>query len=211
MVMKLRRYSLEDDKVIKEMFADYTFNDIGDKLGRSFGSVACRSKRLGLEHTPEKKRERMMKGIRKGWEAGKATQFKKGHISQNKGVKMTVEQKNKFKHTFFKKGNIPHNQVPVGSTTTTDDGYFKIKIAEPNKWIFLQRFNWEKENGPIPKGMLVVFKNNDKLNCEPSNLKLITRTENMKRNTIHNYPEDIVKATMTIGRLTREINKQTKE
>lgn len=206
-----KRYTEKEDSIIREMFADFTFNQIGEKLNRSFGSVASRARKLGLEHSPEKKRERMMKGIRKGWENSKKTRFRKGQISHNKGMKMTPEQRKKFEHTFFKKGQIPHNHVPVGSTITTNDGYLKIKTAEPNKWQFLHRYNWEKENSHVPTGMIVVFKDNNKLNCDPPNLELITRSENMSRNTIHNYPEEIVAATMAMGRLTREINKQTKD
>lgn len=209
--MKLRRFTSEDDKVINEMFLDHKLQDIADKLNRSLGSVYGRTKFLGLNLTPELKHARKMIGIEAGWRGGEKTRFKKGQPAHNKGVKMSLELREKVKHTWFKKGHIPKNHVEIGTEITTADGYLKIKVAEPNKWEFLQRFNWEKENGPIPKGMLVVFKNNNKLNCEPSNLKLITRAENMNINTIHNYPEDIVKATMTIARLTREINKQTKE
>lgn len=207
----MARYSEQEDQIIREMFDDFTFNEIGEKLKRSFGSVAGRARLLGLEHSPEKKRERMMKGIRKGWENSKHTRFKKGQQSHNKGVKMTPEQRQKFSHTFFKKGNMPHNHVPVGSQTTTVDGYLKIKVSDPNEWEFLHRYNWEKKNGPIPKGMLLVFKDNNKLNCEPENLKLISRAENMGRNTIHNYPEEIVAATLAMGRLTRTINKLSEE
>ena len=40
---------------------------------------------------------------------------------------------------------------------------------------------WQDINGEIPEGMIVVFKD-DKLNCDISNLEMITREENLIRN-----------------------------
>ena len=45
------------------------------------------------------------------------------------------------------------------------------------KWKFLQRLLWEKENGPIPKGMNVVFRNGDRNDIRMENLMLMNNKE----------------------------------
>jgi len=83
----------------------------------------------------------------------------------------------------FKKGNIPQNCKPVGTERLDRDGYVEIKISDPNKWQLKHRYLWEKENGKIPKGMVLIFKDNNKLNIDLDNLILISRAENMKINS----------------------------
>ena len=83
----------------------------------------------------------------------------------------------------FKKGNIPQNHKPVGTERLGKDGYVEIKISDPNKWQLKHRYVWEKENGKVPKGMVLIFKDNNKLNIDLDNLILISRAENMKINS----------------------------
>ena len=66
----------------------------------------------------------------------------------------------------------------------------------------------KKENGPVPESHIVVFKTPDKMNCDISNLELITREENMRRNSYLRYPEDIRRLIQIKGALNRQINKQ---
>jgi hypothetical protein len=41
---------------------------------------------------------------------------------------------------------------------------------------------WIKKHGPIPKGIVVRFKDGDHLNCNIENLEMISRKENLLRN-----------------------------
>lgn len=108
---------------------------------------------------------------------GRTGRFEKGHATHNKGKKMPADVYEKCKATMFKKGNVPVNHREVGSTRITKDGYIEIKIAEPNKWCLLHRHIWRQKFGPVPKGHCLIFKDNNKQNCEPDNLMLITRNE----------------------------------
>lgn len=56
----------------------------------------------------------------------------------------------------------------------------RVKIGKCWKW--WARWKWEQEFGPIPSGMVVVFKDNDSYNTVPENLELITRSEASSRN-----------------------------
>jgi hypothetical protein len=74
---------------------------------------------------------------------------------------------------------------------------------------------WEAENGPVPAGHVVRFRDGLKTLVSAeitiNRLELVTLQENMLRNTIHNYPKPIVKAVQLRGALTRQINKLTRE
>nr|WP_314758102.1 HNH endonuclease signature motif containing protein [uncultured Lachnoanaerobaculum sp.] len=116
--------------------------------------------------------------------SGVNTTFKKRHVPANKGKKMRAEQYAKCKGTMFKKGHSPQNYRPVGSERVNVDGYIEVKVEDPNKWNLKHRVIWEEHNGEIPKGKLVIFRDNNPLNCNIDNLLLISKGENMKMNNI---------------------------
>ena len=124
---------------------------------------------------------------------GLTGKFYKGQPSQNKGKKMSPEVYEKVKHTFFPKGTIPPKHVPVGTEVIRDDGYIKVKIAEPNVWKQKHRLVWEEYYGEVPKGMRLMFLDGDKTNCEISNLKLISKQASliMNRNNM-NYGDALL-------------------
>ena len=101
--------------------------------------------------------------------------FEKGKPSPRKGVK--IIQTEAMKKTQFHKGDMPHNMLKVGDKVITEDGYIRIKVADPDKWEFLHRIIWEEHNGPIPPGMKIIFLDNDKTNCDISNLAMINNVE----------------------------------
>jgi HNH endonuclease len=112
--------------------------------------------------------------------------FRLGVSPVNKGKKqtefMSQEGIEKTKASRFQKGSKPHNTVEIGTEIVDKDGYLKIKIANPNRWMYVHRLIWMKEHGAIPRTHIVVFKDGDNRNFELSNLQLISRLENLKRN-----------------------------
>ena len=90
----------------------------------------------------------------------------------------------KANKTSFKKGNIPENYRPIGSTRyCSKDGYKYIKVADPNKWELAHRVIWEEHNGKIPKGHIVLFRDRDINNLDIDNLTLVSRAELLKLNS----------------------------
>jgi hypothetical protein len=86
------------------------------------------------------------------------------------------------------------------------EGKYYLMIKTETGWIPLHHYNWILENGIIPEGMRVTFKDGDNRNCDITNLELITQKENMKRNSIHSlYPVALVNAIFTLGILKRKI------
>lgn len=148
-------------------------------LGRSDTFVRTRMRQLGLVIPREIIEQRK-----------KESRFKSGHIPSNTGKKleefMDPDTIKKFRKNQFAKGNLPHN-------TATADGEIRIRTERKRqykwirtslgKWVQLHRHNWEKAHGPIPQGMCLWAKDGDSLNCDPDNWELITRQENVFRNS----------------------------
>lgn len=114
-----------------------------------------------------------------GLKSGLTGHFEKGRIPHNKGKKYPGMYPNSGQ---FQKGIKPPNWVPVGTIRYTTDGYPKRKIAEPNVWEHCHRAEWEKCNGPIPKGHSIVFLNGDKTNWDISNLACLSKNEVARMN-----------------------------
>lgn len=195
----------DEDKFIKKNYLTMPVKVMAEKIGRSGTGVTTRLRQLELT-IPEDIIEQRKQDSR----------IKPGNIPMNKGRKqseyMTAEAIERTKSTRFKKGHLPHNTKTDGEITIRHDHpdrpggkpYKYVRIAQ-SKWEALHRHLWEKHHGPIPKGMNVVFKDGDTLNCIIENLELISNAENMKRNTIHNYPDEIKKNIRLTGKLTRKI------
>src|SRR5690606_10942078 len=134
--------------------------------------------RLGLE-IPESVRNKFA-------EVGR---IKTGSVSHNKGKKqseyMSPEAIERTKASRFKKGRLPHNCYhEIGRIIVRRDKSgisYQYKCVELGKWVPLHTLNWESVNGLLPKGHCLWFKDRDSMNCDISNLELITRRENMLR------------------------------
>ena len=109
--------------------------------------------------------------LRHGIKTGRTGHF---HTPENpgfippKGVRMSPG-------TEFKKGHLPHNTVSLGTKVKDRDGYWKIKVAEPNKWEYIHRLIWEEAHGKLPRHVPVVFLNQNKDDLRLENLMAITR------------------------------------
>ena len=94
---------------------------------------------------------------------------------------MSPEAIEKTRATRFKKGDRPPNELPVGSVVVNSYGYKlrkrRMEGALWERWEFLHKAVWEERNGPVPEGMVVTFKDCDRLNCDIDNLMLVTRGE----------------------------------
>ena len=106
----------------------------------------------------------------RGWNTGRIGQFKQGQSkvpgSGSKGPNGSS----------FKLGDRPANAVPVGTEViASGDGYIKVKVAEPNQWVWKHVAVWEETNGPRPKGHAIIFIDGDRTNCDIDNLICVPR------------------------------------
>lgn len=200
-------WTQEEIDILSRMYPDHFAKEIAGVLGRGVSSIYCKAQQLGLECTPDKIR---ISGLMScNHPNNVAARFTKGHVSHNKGKKMSPEVYSKVARTMFKKGQTPVNHRDVGSERVNVDGYIEIKVAEPNRWRLKHRVIWEQVNGAIPRGHNVQFKNHNPLDCRIENLYLISREDQMaKENSFYaKYPKDLQEIIHLKGVVNRAIHK----
>ena len=81
------------------------------------------------------------------------------------------------------------------------------------RWEFLHRAVWEEHNGPVPEGMVVTFKDSDRLNCDISNLILVTKGENctLTHLGLRSEDPDLTEAGLAVVRLKQAVSKMKRE
>jgi hypothetical protein len=197
--------------IIRQRYPFEPTKKIADDLGLSESSVYNRAFAMGIKKDPVYLRSTQFPP---GYLGGKVTQFKKGHTPANKGQKMSTDVYQKVAHTMFKKGSKPMNTQPIGTIHQRSDKsgkmYLYIKLADSN-WQLLNRYTWEQYHGPIPKGLIVAYKDGNYLNNDIDNLMLLTKKENMARNTIQRLPKELQQVMRLKCKLINKINNGTKQ
>ena len=107
----------------------------------------------------------------------------------------------------FKKGHEPHNTCYDGHERISKDGYIEVRIMK-GKYVSKHRHLWEQSNGKLPKGYILIFKDKNQQNTSLDNLELISREENMRRNTIHRFPNELKTTITLINKLKKTINEK---
>jgi len=69
---------------------------------------------------------------------------------------------------------------------------------------------WQEAHGPVPKGHIIVFRDGNLENLSLDNLECISRAENMRRNTVCNYPHELREVIRLRGLINRQINKRAR-
>ncbi|MDH7463948.1 HNH endonuclease [Chitinophagaceae bacterium 26-R-25] len=196
------------EEKIKREFLTKPIKRLAHEIGRSQVFVRTRMKRWGLvvpQHILANRRKDSM--------------FKKGNISHNKGKKqdeyMSKEGIVRCSGTRFKKGNLPHNTKPsdgeitIRTDTKSKRQYKYIRLGLSN-WYPYHQYLWEAQHGKISPGYCLWFRDGNSLNCTLENMELISRKEQMTRNTIQRYPEEVKTAIRRISKLKKLIRENEK-
>lgn len=200
---------MDINKIIRDRFPHERTQNIADDLGLTYSQVSNRAHSMGLRKSDEFKMSNQS-GRHNLIEGGKKFRFPKGHEPANKGKKMPDEIYEKVKHSMFKKGNRPHNWKPDGSVVEridkkTDIKYLYYKIKDSH-WILYHHKIWQDADGPIPDKHIIRFKDGNQLNCDLSNLELISMVENVNRNSIRRFPEELQNVIILKAKLKKKIN-----
>jgi hypothetical protein len=201
---------MTQNEIIRQRFPHERTQGIADDLGLSYSQVANRAFSMGLKKTLEFKRSESS-GRTNLIEGGKKFRYTPGHTPFNKGKEMPAEIYEKVKATMFKKGNRPHNWKPDGSIVERKDTdqngrvYLYYKVSDSN-WILYHKKVWIEHNGPIPKKSIVRFIDGNTRNCDISNLEMVSMRDNMHRNSIQRFPEEIKQIIKLTTKLNKTIN-----
>ena len=153
---------------------------------------------------------RQMKAYKKnhGINTGLTGQFEPGHTPANKGKKMSPEAYEKCAPTMFRKGQTPVNHKPVGTESVRrnykrNQMFVYVKVAEPNIWRMKHILEWEKHNGPVPKGKAIIFADGNPQNTDIDNLVMVSRSQLavMNRWGIHGYDKQTAEVAANVASL----------
>lgn len=190
---KVNRWTDREERILRDCYPKYGAKYCIPLLpGRTHAAIKLRARQLNIRYT-----------------GPKLGTFKAGQPSHNKGKKVSPEVIERIKHTFFKKGHVPHNTKEkngVISIRKDRNGYeYKWVRVSKNNWQLLHRVLWEKANGPIPKGHIVRFKDGDSMNCVIENLELISMKKNAILNINAKYPRKLQEEIYSYHELNNQL------
>jgi hypothetical protein len=208
---KRRFWTPEEDAALRSRYPHEDSASLAADLGRSLSAVYGRAERLRLEKSPQYMLEQMAASAEKLRSAGAASRFAAGLKPWNKGVKgLQIGGEG----SRFQLGNRPHNWREIGSEELRGDGHLYRKVTDDGpphthcRPVYL--LLWEAEHGPVPRGHAVIFRDGNYRNISLDNLELVSRSDLMRRNTIHRYPAELKEVMRLKGRVVRIINQREK-
>jgi hypothetical protein len=199
--------------ILRDLYPRYKTEDVAVIVGHSKKKVYAKAHSLDLKKTAEfmaSSASGRLDGVR-----GAATRFQKGRPGSSAMGKALAKA---GASTRFKPGQAAHNTMPIGSYRLSPDGYLQRKISNARgsndkRWRSVHELVWIELNGPVPDKHIVVFKpgmrTTELQDIVIDRVECISLVENMQRNTIHNYPPEIVQVTQLRGALVRQINKRS--
>lgn len=203
-----RAWTSADDALLRRHYAYATAANLARLLDRTDTAVKLRAQKLGLRKSA-------------AYMTLQAGRFRPGHRPTNAGLRRPGWAPGRMSETQFKPGRpaaLARNYQPIGSLRITKDGILQRKItddpalAPARRWRAVHTLVWEAAHGPVPPGHLVVFRQGcrttDSDAITPDRLEIITRAENMGRNSIHTrYPADVVELIRLRNALVRKLNR----
>lgn len=198
---------------IERLYPTTLTEDIAAMVGISTARVLAYANKRGWKKTSEFVRETARARTTPDHPM-RQTQFQKGLVPWNKGRKGVVGVQEACRATQFKPGQKPHTWVPVGSYRICEGALQRKVNDDPGptsvRWKPVHRLLWEEANGPVPDGHLVRFKPGmattvlEQITLE--RIECVSRVENMRRNTVHNYPPELARLAQLRGAMNRQIN-----
>jgi hypothetical protein len=206
----------EQLELLRQLYPKFKSEDVATMIGHTLDSVYRKAHALGLAKTEEYLESPAACRMRRGERVGAAYQFLKGHAPWNKGKKGVMTGGSE---TRFKAGQQPSNTLPIGSLKYDKSGVLLQKFSDApgnnsKRWRGVHELVWVAANGPLPPKHIVVFKPGMRTNVFDEitidRVECISLAENMKRNTVHNMPRELVDLVRLRAVLTRSINKKEK-
>ena len=212
---KRRHWTGRDIDRLKQLYPDAPMARMVRAFRRPVNQIYAKAAALGLRRSEPYLREMLARVSRRLQLSGQTHRFPKGHVPANKGLRRPGWARGRMRETQFKQGHFPANRDPEfyvpGALRVSFYGYLEMRISfelGSLGWRGLHLVLWEDAHGPLPKGHCLRFKDGDPLNVELENLELISRVENMRRNTIHNLPKPLKDTIQLLGRLKRRIREE---
>jgi len=210
----------EQIETLRRLYPNYRSEDIAFMIGQPLQTVYRKANSMGLKKTAEFIAAESARQLNRPDHPARESRFQKGLVPWNKGVKGVAGVQEACRATHFKPGQTPHNTLPIGSLKLDKDGTLQRKVSNASgnnsaRWRGVHELVWTEVNGPLPPKHIVVFKPGMRTNVleeiTVDRVECISLAENMRRNTVHNMPKELVDLVRLRGVLTRSINRKEKD
>lgn len=206
------KFTPREDQFIIDNYPNISAEEIAQSIGVTISSIYNRAYNLKVQKSKEfQKRYGHLVCQR---QASIAARFKKGNVPVNAGKKMAdymcPSAIEKTKATRFKKGDKPHNTKYNGYERISVYGYTEVRVSE-RKFVQKHRLIWEQHHGQIPAGTNIQFRDGNRQNCAIENLYAITRADQIRENSIANYPPEARKVIRKIAKIKNILDKENDE
>lgn len=216
-------WSYSEIQELRKLYPDYSCKQVAEILDLTLCQVYNMAHKLKIRKSAKWKAAELRRQV--NWlKGGAAYRFKPGQVPPNKGLRRPGYAPGRMASTQFKKGQrsgaANRNYKPVGTITKDADGCLIVKVYdnpkyEKNKgivgdgkpWEYVHRKLWREVKGPIPPKTHVAFIDGNKENIVIENLELVSFGEMCRRNSIHNYPAELVSAIVLTARLKRKLRR----
>ncbi len=209
---RARHYWTDDEmQFLRDWYPHVLTVDLAAALELPLARVLSKANAMGVHKTRELIAETARERSTRPGHGSSRTRFAPGAEPWNKGGHFVAGGRSG--ETRFKPGHRPHTWVPIGSHRVVD-GCLERKITDlpgPSRvrWAPLARLVWEAAHGPVPADHMVVYRQGrqttDPAAVTLDALELVSRAEQMRRNTLHRYPREIVQLIQLRGVLNRRI------
>lgn len=148
-------------------------------------------------------------------DSGLDGQFQAGHTPANKGTKGLYNVGGN--KTSFKPGQRPLNYKPVGYERVDREGYTLVKVQDdgpwPKRWRHKHKVIWEQVNGPIPKGHVVLFADQNRQNVDLDNLILIPQSKlsTLNKKGLLHSDADLTRTGIIMADIYQKISERKKK
>lgn len=137
--------------------------------------------------------------------------FQPGLVPWNKGTKGVMPRPTNG----FEVGVMPHTWQPIGTERRDKDGHMLRKVSDTRikkaDWQMVKNIAWRKSFGEIPLGLFVICIDRNPDNIDPENLALVTRAQNMHRNSFRTNHPELAQLYQLKGAISRQVNRINKE
>lgn len=211
-----RLWSEDEIAILTARYPHEPTEVIAKDLGRTLAQTYNKCHQIGLRKTPEFLSSAASGRLHSMSQV--ANRFKPGFSPWNKGI--SFYSGGRSHETQFKPGSDPKNTLVVGSFKVSKDDILMVKISAAKgnaskRWRSVHERVWVQANGPVPEGHLVIFKRgmftNKLEEITLDRIECISRSENMRRNSVHNLPKQLAELVQLRGALNRQINKKGKK
>ena len=198
--------------ILRQSYPHVSAASMVDMLpGRTARTIQNKAYSLGVRKTPETIARMSREAMRNPEHGGRKTLFHANQTPWNKGISFTSGGRSA--ETRFKPGQKPHTHRPIGHERVTKEGYLQRKMTDTGvtnrDYVNVHHLLWRSAGNDIPPGHILIFRDGDKTNIAMENLELISRQENMRRNSVHALPKELAELVQLRGALIRQINKRT--